>query len=128
MSELNRVLYIEDDPHIRQLVQMTLEDQGGMVVSVCQSWEEAVAQAREQTPDLFLLDVMLPEKDGVETLRALRNIPGMEGIPALFLTVDIDLSTTAGAKGLHPFEVIAKPFKVETLCNIIQSKFQAMAT
>lgn len=125
MHELNRVLYIEDDPHIQKLVQMTLEEDG-MKVILCQTWQEVIEEAREETPDLFLLDVMMPDKDGVETLRALRALDGMSKVPAVFLTVDADLSTTASADHLQPFAVIAKPFKVETIAAEIRATHAQM--
>jgi len=111
---LHKVLYIEDDPHMRQLVQLTLEEIGGLTVRACGSWKEAIAWAGREVPDVFLLDVMLPEKNGVETLAALRELPGMACVPAIFLTVDVDFTTAETAR-LGPYAVIAKPFAVDQL-------------
>lgn len=125
-AHLRKVLYIEDDPSIRQLVQLTLEEKGNLEVRCCGSWNEALDLARTDKPDLFLLDVMLPEKDGVETLKTLRKLQGMEHVPAIFLTVDVELST-AEPEDLGPHGIIAKPFEVDKLFPALQSHWEKLS-
>ena len=74
MSEkiLNRILYVEDEPDIRAIAKLALEEVGGLPLTSAATGEEAVARAEAFAPDLILLDMMMPGMDGHATLRALR--------------------------------------------------------
>ena len=83
---LARILYVEDEPDIRAIAQMALEAVGGFTVIACASGSEALANAPGANVDLLLLDVMMPDMSGPETLAALRHQPGMKGVPVVFIT------------------------------------------
>lgn len=131
MSErqLNNILYVEDDPNMRMLVEFTLEE-AGFNIEVCEHWSEAVAIAQYFKPDLFLLDVVLPEKDGVETLMALREIDELEETPAIFLTVDVDLtfSRNQDHKGMEPYDILGKPVEIDSLGERIRGIWRDLIT
>ena len=120
-GQLNNILYVEDDPSMRMLVEMTLED-GGFNIEVAERCDEAVGIAQYYKPDLLLLDVVLPEKDGVETLIALRKLEGLENIPAIFLTVDVELSfpKNQDQADYQPYGILGKPIQVDTLCDRVR--------
>jgi CheY-like chemotaxis protein len=104
-----RILVIDDDPDIQAVLEVVLHDLGGYVVTMCQSGSEALRVAPDFAPDLILLDMMMPEVDGVMTLQCLRALPELADIPVVFLTARITdpaaLLQLPGVVG-----VIAKPF------------------
>jgi len=84
---LARILLVDDQRDIRSIVGLALGKIGGFKVKVCASGAEALAGAAEFAPDLLLLDLNMPEMDGVATLRALRAT-GLAA-PAVFFTARI---------------------------------------
>ena len=120
MSELRRVMCVEDDPDIRTILEFSLGDVGGLEVCCCDSGAAALARVASFRPDLVLLDVMMPEMSGPQTLVALRALPGMQGVPVVFLTAkalpdELEQLMQHGATGL-----IVKPFDPMTLATDIR--------
>jgi CheY-like chemotaxis protein len=112
---LRRVLCVEDDPDIRSILEFSLTDVGGLQVLCCDSGTAALAAVAGFQPDLVLLDVMMPGMSGPDTLRALRPLPVMHGVPVVFLTAkalphELEPLLALGATG-----VIVKPFDPMTL-------------
>jgi two-component system, OmpR family, response regulator len=70
---LKSILYVEDDGDIRTVAEIALVAVGGFELVICSSGKEALEKALSLTPDLLLLDVMMPEMDGPTTLEALRK-------------------------------------------------------
>ncbi|MCE3603700.1 response regulator [Massilia sp. P8910] len=104
---LKTILYVEDDLHVRTTAKLVLEVIGKFEVRDCGSGREALLAAMDFKPDLILLDVMMPELDGLATLAMLRRIPHLAGTPALFVTgltseADIVRYAEAGAIGVIP--------------------------
>ncbi len=107
---LCRILYVEDEPDIRAIVQMALEAVGGFTVIACASGSEALAAAATASADLLLLDVMMPGMDGPSTLKALRALPEMADTPVVFMTAKVQAAEVALYKGLGALGVVPKPF------------------
>ncbi len=115
MSELRRVMCIEDDADIRLILEFSLATVGGLDVLCCAGGRSALAQVEAFGPDLVLLDVMMPDLSGPETLAALRAMPAMQHVPVVFLTAkampdELEQLLQQGATGL-----IVKPFDPMTL-------------
>ena len=115
MSELRRVMCVEDDPDIRMIIEFSLATLGGYQVCLCPDGRAALAQAPNFRPDLVLLDVMMPGLSGPETLAALRSQVEMAGVPVVFMTAkampdEVEELLQYGATG-----VIVKPFDPVTL-------------
>lgn len=115
MSKLQRVMCVEDDPDIRMILEFSLRMVGGYEVCLCAGGQAALVQAPLFQPDLVLLDVMMPDMSGPETLAALRQQPGMQGVPVVFITAkampeEVEALLHHGATG-----VIVKPFDPVTL-------------
>lgn len=121
MSEVNRILFIEDQEDIQAVARIALETVGGFTVEVCSSGEEGLAKAPAFKPDLLLLDVMMPGLDGPSTLEALRRQPDTAATPVIFMTAkvqpaEVDSLLNLGARG-----VISKPFDPMTLADEIKN-------
>jgi CheY-like chemotaxis protein len=110
------ILYVEDDPDIRELVTLALELEDGVRVVGCQAGGgEAVEMARAWHPRVILLDVMLPGTDGPRTLEQLRADPATCNIPAIFITAKAATSDINRLSELGALGVICKPFDPMTL-------------
>jgi len=119
MSELRRVLCVEDDPDIRMILEFSLGGLGGYEVLGCAGGRAALAQAGAFRPDLVLLDVMMPDLSGPETLAALRELPEMRGVPVVFITAkampeEVEKLLEYGATGVivKPFDPVALPQQI----------------
>lgn len=120
MTKLNRILYVEDEPDIRAVAELSLETVGGFQVRLCASGQEALEVVDDFAPDLILLDVMMPGMDGPAVLEALRSRPGFARTPVAFMTAKIQPSEVAHYKRLGAIDVISKPFDPMTLPDRIR--------
>ncbi len=105
-----RILVAEDDADIREVLQLSLELVGGFEVCLVSSGQQALDQAPLFAPHVILLDVMMPGMDGVQTLRALRLLPGLASVPVLFLTAKAQPDEIASYLREGACGVILKPF------------------
>lgn len=124
MTQLQTILYVEDEPDIRAIAELALETVGGYTLISCSSGGEALRAAEQHNPDLILLDVMMPEMDGPETLRQLRSIGSTAQIPAVFMTAKVQPSEVAEYLAMGAVDVIAKPFDPLTLAEQVQTIWQ----
>lgn len=116
MEKLNRVMCIEDDPDIRLILDFSLGRLGGYSVCLCASGQEALDKVDNFRPQLVLLDVMMPEMSGPQTLIKLRELACMQGVPIVFLTAkamqdEVEELLTCAATGIivKPFDPVALP-------------------
>jgi CheY-like chemotaxis protein len=121
-----RILYVDDEPDIREVVDLSLGLNPQFKVRACASGAEAIETAAEWSPSLILLDVMMPGMDGPATLTRLRKNPRTSAIPVLFMTAraqsrEVEEFISLGAQG-----VISKPFDPMTLASEVQSHLQAL--
>ncbi len=101
-----RVLLVDDDPHIRQLLAFAF-DKAGMEVCEAADGEEALAEVARQTPDLVVLDINMPRMDGLEVCRRLRS---SSEVPVLFLSSrDDEFDRVLGIE-LGADDYVVKPF------------------
>lgn len=124
MNEI-RILHVDDEPDIRELVDMSLALNSDFQVRACSSGAEAVKTAAEWSPYLILLDVMMPGMDGPTTLTTLRKNQKTAEIPVVFMTAraqarEVEEFIAMGAQG-----VISKPFDPMTLATEVQGHLQA---
>jgi DNA-binding response OmpR family regulator len=103
------VLVIDDEDDIRLIAEVGLTASGLNVV-VAASGAEGVTMARTHTPDLVVLDVMMPEMDGYATLDALRRDPATVRIPVLMLTARNLAASEEALRGRGVVDFVAKPF------------------
>ncbi|MBB3103507.1 response regulator [Azomonas macrocytogenes] len=110
MRGLKRILHVEDVPSIQLITRIALEKVGGFEVLSCKSGQQALEQVQQFNPDLILLDVMLPEMDGVETLRKLGTRVNLREVPVVFLTGYLAPERFEELRQLGARAVINKPF------------------
>ena len=121
-----RILHVDDEPDIREVVDISLGLNPEFEVRACSSGAEAVVAAAEWSPALILLDVMMPGMDGPTTLQQLHKSAQTANIPVLFMTAraqarEIEHFIALGAKG-----VISKPFDPMTLASEVSSHLHAI--
>ena len=127
-SELRRILFVEDDPDIRTVATMALEAVGGFSVLACDSGTQAVEKASAFSPDLVLLDVMMPGLDGPATLEALRRLPEIRETPVVFMTARVQTHEVNRYKEMGAADVIAKPFDPMALADTVRSIWSGLAS
>lgn len=113
------ILHVEDDPSLQNLVKIALEQLGGYAVRTAASGEQALALAREAAPQLLLMDLDLPDMNGIATLKALRALPGLAGVPVVFLTAAGDPAVLAELRSLGVRETLQKPFRPRLLVQAL---------
>jgi two-component system, OmpR family, response regulator len=109
-APLVHILLIEDDPDVRTIATMALVDLGGFELEVCASGAEALATLRQASPQLILLDVMMPDMDGPMTLAEIRRLPLDPQPPVVFMTAKVQPQETQRYLRLGAAGIIAKPF------------------
>jgi two-component system OmpR family response regulator len=113
-----RLLVVEDDPNIRELLSASLRF-AGFAVDAVTTGVEAVTAARDLRPDLIVLDVMLPDLDGFEVMRRLRET-GMR-VPVVFLTARDGTDDKIRGLTLGGDDYVTKPFSLEELTARIRA-------
>ncbi|SIT06160.1 Response regulator receiver domain-containing protein [Roseivivax lentus] len=121
MPALNTVLHVEDDADIQEIARLALEMVGGLQVHQFSAGQAAVAAAPSLSPDLILLDQMMPEMNGEETLAALREVPGYETLPVVFMSAQTHDSSAALVARTGAAGFISKPFDPMTLTDDIKA-------
>lgn len=119
-SELNKILYVEDEEDIQAVAKIALEAVGNFSVTMCNSGQEALDAIQDCDPDLVLLDVMMPGMDGPTTFKAIRELDGFLNVPIVFMTAKVMESDREQYKSLGAIGVIAKPFDPMTLSEQIK--------
>ncbi|MBE9178787.1 response regulator [Oculatella sp. LEGE 06141] len=110
-----RILIIDDEYDIRTVAQLTLKTVGGWDVSIAASGEEGVAKAVDEQPDVILLDVMMPDMNGVQTFQVLQANPVTQSIPVILMTAKVQAADQRRFAELAVAGVIGKPFKAMKL-------------
>ncbi len=115
-----RILIIDDDLGIRQIVQISLEAIANWGVLPAPSGLEGLALAQQEQPDAILLDLMMPEMDGIATLEKLKANPATQSIPVILMTAKAQRSSQHQFAQLALAGVIVKPFKAPDLVKQIK--------
>jgi DNA-binding response OmpR family regulator len=109
-----KILVVEDDPDILQLVKLYLEKDGFLVVTAA-TGTAALKQIKAERPDLVVLDLMLPELDGLEVCKRIRTIPETALLPIIMLTAKAEESDTVIGLELGADDYVTKPFSPKAL-------------
>ncbi|WP_315721563.1 MULTISPECIES: response regulator [unclassified Bradyrhizobium] len=115
------ILHVDDEPDIREVVELSLGLDPDFIVHSCGSGRDAVAMAAELAPDIILLDVMMPVLDGPATLAQLRQSPATADVPVVFMTARTQARETDRFRSLGAVGVIQKPFDPMTLAASLRT-------
>jgi CheY-like chemotaxis protein len=113
------ILLIDDEETIQEVVQVGIEIESGWQVAIASSGAEGIGLAESQQPDAILLDVMMPEMDGIDTLSQLKSNQKTSAIPVIFLTAKAQAEEKNQFQSLGVVDVITKPFNSMTLASQI---------
>ncbi len=113
------ILIIDDELDIQAVAQLALQTVAGWKVSTASSGAEGITIARSVTPDAILLDVMMPDMDGIMTLQALQSNPDTQFIPVILMTAKTQVSDRERFAKLGIAGLISKPFKAMLLADQI---------
>jgi CheY-like chemotaxis protein len=126
-ENLQTILYVDDEPDIREVVGLSLGLVAGLTIRTCDSGERALELLPQWQPDLILLDVMMPRLDGPTTLQRLRADPKLSRIPVVFMTAKAMPQEVERFKQLGAVAVIAKPFDPMRLGQQVISIWEGLA-
>lgn len=118
-KELKKILLIDDDKDIHIIVKFSLRDLPEVELSAVLSGEEGVKAAMDLHPDLILLDVMMPDMDGIATLQAIKLFPSLANTPVIFLTAKAQKNEVEEYYKHGVLDVIVKPFDPTTFSTEI---------
>jgi two-component system phosphate regulon response regulator PhoB len=122
---MQRVLIVDDDPDIQRLVSYNFS-QAGFEVASANSGRTALESVQKQPPDLIILDLMLPDIDGMEVCRTLRQSEGYQGIPIVMLTARGEEIDRVIGFELGADDYVPKPFSPRELVLRVKSIFRRM--
>lgn len=125
-EQLDHVLVVEDDDHIREVAELALSQHGSLDVTTCATGTRAHDRATDVEPDLILLDVMMPDVDGIEVLEALRDDASTREIPVVFLTARAQPDEIEEYRSLGVADVIVKPFDPVELPGRVQQIWEEL--
>ena len=113
-----KILIVDDEPDIVEFISYNLKNKGYNMASA-KDGVEAIKRAKEFKPDLILLDIMMPNKDGLETLRDLRTMHEFDDTAIIFLTALSDEKYEIEGLKIGADDYISKPIKPELLATRI---------
>jgi DNA-binding response OmpR family regulator len=120
---MKKIVLIEDDADLYSLIQYNLEKEGFTVVG-SQTGKGALEMCRRERPDLVLLDIMLPDSDGLDICKGIRANPELSSVPVIFLTARAAETDRIVGLELGANDYIVKPFFVRELIARIKIHFR----
>jgi CheY-like chemotaxis protein len=120
-KSMKRILVIDNEPYIQEVAQICLETIAGWTVDTAGSGLDGIEIALKKRPDAILLDVMMPEVDGLTTFANLQDNPVTRDIPVFLLTAKVQASDLRYYAELGIKNTIAKPFDPMQLAQQISS-------
>jgi two-component system alkaline phosphatase synthesis response regulator PhoP len=115
-----KILLVDDEPDILEIVGYNLSQEGYQIITAVNG-KEAVAKAKKELPQLIIMDVMMPEMDGMEACESIRKIPELSNVIITFLTArNEDYSQVAGFDA-GADDYIAKPIKPKLLVSKVKA-------
>lgn len=115
-----RVLLVDDEPDVIELLEMLLERRGYEVLTAANGMEGLI-RAHEELPDLILLDVMMDEMDGWETLKLLKLEPRTRAIPVVMVSARMEPRDKIRGLQEGAVDYVTKPFAVQDLLDTVSS-------
>lgn len=117
-----KVLVVDDEPEVRLVLSEFLESRG-FEVAAAESGAQALAMVDEVKPHVVLLDVTMPQMDGIETLKRLAALK--PGLPIIMVTANADVEITSKLLGMGAADYIPKPFDLDYLGQAVAIQVSA---
>jgi two-component system alkaline phosphatase synthesis response regulator PhoP len=125
MSSTKKILIADDEPDILEIIQFNLQQEGYDVVTA-KSGDDAIEKAKQTNPDLIILDIMMPGKNGIEVCNHLRLIPAFKKTLIVFLTAMSDEGTEIKGLETGADDYLTKPISPKVLISKISSLFRRL--
>jgi len=122
-----KILAVDDERHIVRLIQVNLERAGYKVITAYDG-REALKKIEEERPDLVVLDVMMPNMNGLETLKQIRSTPTMRDLPVIMLTAKAQDQDIFQGYSYGADVYLTKPFNPPELLTFVNRIFNDMET
>src|SRR5713226_8188339 len=124
---MKKIALIEDDSDLYSLLKYNLEKEGFTLVG-SQTGKGAIELCRRERPDLILLDIMLPDSDGLDICKGIRSHSELAHLPVIFLTARASETDRIVGLELGANDYIVKPFFVRELVARVRTQFRTVAT
>src|ERR1022692_4951691 len=124
---MKKILLIEDDTDLFSLLKYNLEKEG-FILTGQNTGKGAIELCRQQRPDLILLDIMLPDSDGLDICKGIRKDTDLASIPVIFLTARASETDRIVGLELGANDYVVKPFFVRELIARIKLQFRNQAS
>ncbi len=124
-KELKKVLIIDDDADILTVSSMALKALLQIDVICAGSGQEGIDLALKESPDLILLDMMMPIMDGITTMQKIKENPILKNIPIIFFTAKVTKDEISKYKELGILDIITKPFDPLSLGKNIEKLWES---
>lgn len=121
-----RVVVVDDEPSILEMLRLRLESMGTTVFTVPRG-SDALAVARQEAPDLILLDIMMPDLDGFSVIRQLKDDHTTRQIPVIFMTARDEIDSRVQGLDLGAHDYVTKPFNTVELIARIRAALRVKA-
>lgn len=121
--EYNKVLIADDEPDILDIVSFNLKKEGYEVITAIDG-DDALQKAKENVPDLIVLDIMMPHKSGIEVCEILRTQPAFQETMIIFLTALNDENTHIKGLDTGADDYISKPISTKLLTSRVNALFR----
>jgi CheY-like chemotaxis protein len=130
-TQAGKILVAEDEPHLRYLMAVTLGLEDYEIIQAG-TGTDALALAQQHRPDLALLDIRMPELDGIEVCRLLKADPALKGIPVIIVSALAEPADREAAGQVGADHYITKPFSplelVEAVEELLRGSFRPLVT
>jgi two-component system alkaline phosphatase synthesis response regulator PhoP len=120
MNNSHKILLVDDEPDILEFLSYNLKKEGYNTF-IANNGREAITVAKRENPDLIILDVMMPDMDGIETCREIRELPGLKNVMIAFLTARSEEYSQIAGFEVGADDYINKPIKPRVLISRIKA-------
>ena len=120
---MKKILVVEDDSDLLTLLQYNLEKEGFSAKTVA-TGRDAIRECRKERPDLILLDIMLPDCDGLDLCKSMRTDPQLQDTPIIFLTARASETDRIIGLEIGANDYVIKPFSIRELITRIKLQFR----
>jgi DNA-binding response OmpR family regulator len=121
---MGKILLVDDHPHIVRLLQMALTADGHEVLSAANG-VEALEKVHSEHPDVVVLDVVMPELDGIRVLNRIKTDPKTSGTTVVMLTVKVTTEDISLASGIGADYYLSKPFNPQDVQLLMRRIFSS---